>query len=261
MKFQKEKLSSKNQSAVKALDIIELLANQTEPMRLQEISTQLKMNVSTALRFLISLTECGYVQQDQESLKYYLTFKICSLANKVSENIHLYHIALPFMKKVAERLDESVCLAIEQDMAVVYIGTLSRPNQMLRSMQRIGNRAPMHCTGVGKLLLLSHDENYIDQMTALKGLTSFTPNTITTRERLLDELSSVRRQDYAFDMEECELGAYCIAVPIRDYTQKVIAGLSVTGPSTRFTEERVHENIPFLTEQAKKLSRLLGYEE
>ncbi len=259
MENEKTKLSLKNQSAVKALDIVELLADNVEPMRLLDISEQLKMNASTALRFLASLVACGYVQQNPDTLKYYLTFKICAIANKVSENIHLYDIAQPFMKRVADKYDESVCLAIEQDMTVVYIGVMQRPDHMLRSMQRIGNRAPMHCTGVGKLLLLNHDEAYIDKMIESKGLTSFTSNTITTRQGLLDELAGARELDYAYDKEECEIGAHCIAVPIRDYTGKVIAAMSITGPTSRLTEEKMNEHIPFLLLQANELSELLGY--
>jgi DNA-binding IclR family transcriptional regulator len=261
MENEKAKGPLKNQSTVKALDIIELLAYNIDPMRLQDISESLKMNASTALRFLESLAACGYVKQNPETLRYYLTFKICSIANKVSENIHLYDIAQPYLKRVSAQFDESVCLAIEQDMTVVYIGVVQRPDQMLRSMQRIGNRAPMHCTGVGKLMLLNHEDEYIDKMIESKGLQAFTANTITTREQLQKEIARIREQGYSWDDEECEIGANCIAVPIFDYTRKIIAGMSVTGPTSRLTKEKMRELIPFLLEQAQELSRILGYDQ
>lgn len=261
MAIAKEKLTLKNKSAVKALDVIEFIAsNKNEPMRLQDIASGLSMNVSTVLRFLTALHECGYVQQDPDTLRYNLTFKICSISNKVSSNLRLYDIALPVMKKIASKMNESVCLAVEQDMSVVYIGIVNGPDQMLRTMNRIGNRAPLHCTGVGKLLLLNHSEEYIDKMIAIKGLPVYTTNTISTKEALMKELDDVHRKRHAYDNEECEIGARCIAVPIFDYTQKIIACISVTGTIFRMTDEKLNQNLDFLLDEAYKLSVKLGYD-
>jgi DNA-binding IclR family transcriptional regulator len=262
MELPKEKSTVKNKSAVKALDVIEYLAAcNNEPMRLQDIAAGLNMNVSTVLRFLTALCECGYAQQDPSTLRYYLTFKICSIANKVSSHVHLYDIALPIMKQIAAAYNESVCLAIEQDMTVIYVGLVPGPDQMLRTMQRIGNRAPMHCTGVGKLLLLNYSEEDIDRMIRNKGLVTFTQNTISTKEDLMQELKEVRRRGYAYDNEECEIGARCIAVPIRDYTHRIVACISVTGPIFRMTDEKLNQNMNYLIKQSRELSNMLGYYE
>lgn len=260
MESPKKKSTIKNKSAVKALDIIEYLAyGNNEPMRLQDIATSLSMNASTALRFLTALCECDYVRQDPETLRYNLTFKICSVANMVSSNIRLYDIALPIMKQISSVYRESVCLAIEQNMMVVYIGVVEGPDQIIRTMQRIGNRAPLHCTGVGKLLLLNHTEEEIDRIIAEKGLKTFTPNTISTKEALLKELEEVRRNGFAFDNEECEIGARCIAVPIRDYTGKIIACISVTGTIFKMTDEMIFNNMNYLLSKSRELSNMLGY--
>ena len=131
---------------------------------------------------------------------------------------------------------------------------------MIKTMQRIGNRAPMHCTGVGKLLLLNHKESYIDKMIEKKGLQKFTDNTITTKRELLKELETVRKQGYAFDNEECEIGARCISLPVRDFSGKVVAGISVTGPIFRMDEIINEKNIEYLKQVALEASRKLGYE-
>ena len=254
-----EKTGVKNQSVLKALDIIEYLAQSgNEPKRLQDIAKGLSMNASTVLRFLTALGERGYLQQDPVSLRYSLTMKICSISNQVSGSLHLFDVAEPFMRQVSEVFQESVCLAVEQNMEVVYIGVVQGPDQMLRTMQRIGNRAPMYCTGVGKLLLLNHSDSDITKLTE-KGMTAFTKNTITTREELLKELHEVYLRGYAFDNEECEIGARCVAVPLRDYTRKVVAALSVTGTIFRLTDEKLRDNLPYLRDQAEALSRKLGY--
>ena len=143
---------------------------------------------------------------------------------------------------------------------MVYIEVVPGPDQMIRTMQRIGNLAPMHCTGVGKLLLLNHKESYIDKMIEKKGLQKFTDNTITTKRALLKELETVKKQGYAFDNEECEIGARCISLPVRDFSGKVVAGISVTGPVFRMDEIINEKNIEYLKQVALEASRKLGYE-
>ncbi len=256
----KEKTSKKNQSVEKVFSIIEYLSQKEGPQRLQDIANDLGMNSSTVIRFLSTLQGCGYVDQERDTLKYYLTYKICAIANKVSSNIELRGALRPFAKEIADNLKESVCLAIEQDMNVVYIEVVSGPDQMIKTMQRIGNLAPMHCTGVGKLLLLNHEENYIDKMIERKGLQKFTDNTITTKRELLKELAAVEKQGYAFDNEECEIGARCISLPIRDFSGNIIAGISVTGPVFRMNEIINEKNIAYLKQVAMEASLFLVYD-
>ncbi len=250
-----------NQSATKTLTVIEYLAScDNEPQRLHDIADGLSMNASTVFRFLQALIDNGYVQQDPASARYSLTTKICAVAHRVSSNIHLYDLALPIMKRLAGEFMESVCLAIEQDMTVVYIGVIQGPGQMLRTMQFIGNQAPMHCTGVGKLLLLNYSEKDMDALITRKGLPSFTLNTITSKEALLVELAQARQLGYAFDNEECEIGARCIAVPARDYTRKIVAALSVTGPIFRMTNDKLMSKLDVLVQAGAELSHALGYD-
>ena len=128
----KEKASKKNQSVEKAFAIIEYLSTKQGPQRLQDIANDLDMNSSTVIRFLSTLQGCGYVDQERETLKYYLTYKICFIANKVSSNIELRDVLRPYVREIAGALKESVCLAVEQDMNVAVSYThLLRPSLYL----------------------------------------------------------------------------------------------------------------------------------
>ena len=256
-----ESLSEKktNQSVEKVFTIIETLAEAGEPMRIQEISTALSMSTSTVFRFLTTLTKCGYILQDPDTSKYYLSFKICSIANKLDINSGLRDIARPFLRTLSKAFEESVCIAIEQDMSMVYLDVVEGQGQILRTMQRIGNIAPMHCTGVGKLFLTEYSLNKLNKMISMKGLTSFTQNTLNTKEKLMEELKLVKKTGYAYDNEECEIGARCVAAPIRAYDGRIIAGISVTGPSFRMTDELINKNLSHLIETATLISRALGY--
>lgn len=254
------KSAKANQSAEKVLNIIEILSKQNESVRLQDLAKKLDMNASTTLRFLTTLQNKGYVAQEKETLRYYLTFKICSIANNVSSHISLRDIAINYLKELSNIFLEPVNLCIEEDMVVVYIDVVNGSNQGLRTMQRIGNVAPMHCTGVGKLMLLNYDNRQIDKLIIKKGLQPFTDFTITTKEALLTELAIIKKQGYAYDNEECEAGVRCIAMPVKDYSGKTVAAISVSGPTFRMTDEYINSKLHYLFEAAMQISMHLGYE-
>ncbi len=247
-----------NQSAEKTMRIIEFLAEHNRPMRLIDIAGNLGLNTSTTLRFINTLVTMGYVEQESASSKYYLTYRICSISNKIYSKTSLRDIVNPYLKELAGKTGESVCLAVEQSRQVVYIDVADGPDQMVKGMQRIGNIAPLHCTGIGKLLLLNYTAAELDDLIAEKGLTGYTGNTIVTREKLMKELDKVRADGYAFDNEECEIGARCIAFPIYDFTHKIIAGFSITGPINRISDAFINAHIPLLKSISEEISRKLS---
>jgi len=248
-----------NQSTDKALDIIELLAVAEEPLRLQTIAERLNMNASTALRFINSLKRRGYVMQENDTPKYYLSMKICSLSYNVLKSNNIAKLAAPYLASVSEVFRECACLSKESDMSVLYIGMHDGPDRMLRTFSYIGKVAPMHCTGSGKLFLMEYNQERIEEYYLRKGLPMLTPHTITSLPRLMDELRKIHGRGYSLDDEECELGTRCVAVPVRDYTGRIVAAMSVTGPSNRMTQEKIDAHIDSLIEAADGVSKLLGY--
>lgn len=257
--MRRENLTPGNQSTTKAMAIIELLAENQTPMRLRDISQELRLNASTAARFLASLQGCGYVDQEPESQRYYLTYKICRIANQVSGRTSLQSVTHPYLVALSGQFHEALCVSVEQDMTMVYIDVAASQDQTLLSVQRVGNVSPMHCTGNGKLLLLNYSDQKLDRLIETRGLHRHTEHTITTREGLTQELEAIRSRGFAYDNEECEAGVRCVAFPIRDYTGSVIAGISVTGPVVRMTDAAIQSFQGRLEETAAEISRAMGY--
>ncbi|MDR2527886.1 MAG: IclR family transcriptional regulator [Synergistaceae bacterium] len=247
-----------NQSSDKLLLLLEIMTQQSESLRLQDIARLCGMNVSTALRFIKALRNRQYVEQDADTGRYYLTFKLCALAQNVSTFFDMRSLVRPFLRSVAQTFSESCNLAIERDMTVVYIEVEKGPAKTLMSTQRIGNVAPLHCTGVGKLFLTEYSPAALEQMAAVKGLARYTDRTITDLTALKAELDNVKRAGYAFDNEECEDGARCIAAPLRDYTGRIKAGVSVSGPVVRMTDKHVFLHLPHLLDAAERISSRMG---
>ncbi len=255
---QEHKLTAPNQSSDKLLTLLEILSVQPEPVRLQELAWQASMNTSTVLRFLMTLEKRGYVVQDGDTGRYSLTFKLCGIADNIKVHTDIRNICLPYMKNVSQYFGETVNFSVEEDRAVVYLEVVQCAWQALCTTQRIGKGAPLHCTGVGKLFLLNYSEEQIMSLYRKKGFRKYTERTLCTVEQIKEQLMEIRERGYALDDEECEIGMRCVAVPIKDYSGKVVAGLSISGPTTRMIWENIEPKMDYLLEVSEEISRRLG---
>lgn len=255
-----KKRSRLNQSVEKTIQIIETMANAPGSMRLHDIATGCDIPPSTALRLVNTLLVYGYINQDRDTQRYALSLKFARLGDRVSEQVSLREVAHPLLVKLSSRCLESVTLACEEDWELVYMDVVDGPDDRLTVRRRIGLRAPLHATGTGKLLLLNYDGNQLEEYITRKGLPGLTPYTITTRQALLAALDEARRRDYAMDDEEYELGTRGLAVPIRDYSGRIIAGVAVYGPISRMAWERVEMLLPMLRSVADHVSNWMAYD-
>jgi IclR family transcriptional regulator, KDG regulon repressor len=254
------KAVKRNQSVEKVMRIIERMAETRGPMRLQDVSHFAELPASTTLRFLNTLMQMGYVTQSEENQRYSLTFKLCGIAEQIRTSYGIRDIIHPALEELTQEIGESSCLAVEESREVVYVDVVEGPGSMLQTLQRIGKRAPLHSTGVGKSLLLNYSPAEIVSLEEEMGLPALTRNTIRSVGELKKELEKVAKQGFAMDDEECEEGVRCVAAPIRDYTGKVVCSVSISGPISRMNGERVEEVARRLGEKAAWLSTRLGYQ-
>lgn len=254
-----QKLSKANQSVEKTLQIIEVLAGEREPLRLAELSKRVEMPASTVLRMINTLVEHGYAYQDTQSLRYGLTLRFAQIGHMISTQLRIRDVVHPYLMELSRATGESTCLAIEEDMEVIYIDVVDGADGMLKIMQRIGKRAPLHSTGVGKLMLTKYSPEKLNQLAQAKGLAVLTPHTLTSVQDLARELNIIAKQGYAVDDEECELGARCVAAPILDFENRIVAAISVSGPVSRITRKRVSELAPMVMGAANTISEMMAY--
>lgn len=249
----------KNQSVERVLDIIEIMSKHGEPIRLNDLSEALEMSPTTIYRFLQTLMNRGYVQKDEETTKYFLTLKLKYFSGMIMNNYNLSKIVYPYLKKIAEETGELASLVIKEDNMAVYIDKCDGSKSMIKTLHRIGNRAPLYCTGVGKVFLADLPAEKYKEIVSNGGpLEKLTVHTITDLNDLEVELKQIKETDISYDNEECEIGAKCIAVPIRDYTGSVIAAMSVSGPTSRMTEENLDKIKVKLLEASINISEVLG---
>lgn len=246
------------QSVKRALSILGILSRHPDGLGVTEIANKLDVAKSTAFRLLFTLLEEGYVQKDPQTEQYRLGLKLLHLGNEVAKSLDLRRVAHPHLKKLVELTGETTHLAIYDKGEIVYIDKIES-NATIRMYSQIGLRAPAHCTGLGKAILSCLPEEEIDRLIATKGLNKFTENTLVTKESLMKALREAREAGYTFDDEEHELGVRCAAAPIFNHEGKVVAGVSIAGPTTRLSRETVRRFAPLVKAVALDISGELGF--
>lgn len=247
-----------SQSSMRLLDIIECLADASGPVRLQEIAKKTGIAQSTVSRYLTSLEASNYVYKDVETHRYALTWRIMRLSRNLGSQLSLRNITTPFTNGLANELKRGVCLVIEHDAQCLYLDCIESP--LSRTLQRIGKNAPLHATGSGKIILSTKSEAELNRYIAEEGLMQYTKYTITNPDVLRAELNKIRKNDYALDEEECEIGLRCISCPLRDYTGSIIAAVSIFGSKETMSDNQIFGVIlPRLRNAANEISSRLGY--
>lgn len=245
-------------SVSRTLDIITLVSSIKGGMGVTDISKQIDINKSSVYRILSTLVNYGYIEQDSETKRYKLGYKFLEVSSKLLESIDLRAEARPYLQKLENETNEVIHLVVSDQDEVVYIEKLEG-NETLRMHSKVGKRAPMHCTSVGKAILAHWSSSVVLDILERKGMPMHTDKTITNKDALLQELIKVKQKGYALDLEENEYGITCIAVPILDHLGKVFAAISISGPTTRMTVERLDQLQERMLEIGKQISVRLGY--
>ncbi|CAH0344345.1 IclR family transcriptional regulator [Bacillus sp. CECT 9360] len=246
-------------SVSRALDIITLVSSKKGGLGVTEIANQIDINKSSVYRILTTLVQYGYVEQDMETGRYKLGYKFLEVSSKLLDSIDLRSEAKPFLQELENFTNEVIHLVVYDQGEVVYIEKLEG-NETLRMHSKVGKRAPMHCTSVGKAILAHLPSSVVLDILERKGLPVHTDKTITDKDEFIQELNQVKQRGYALDLEENETGITCIAVPIFDHLGKAIAAVSISGPTIRMTEERLNELQTQMQRIGKQISTRLGYE-
>ncbi|MCM3569253.1 IclR family transcriptional regulator [Neobacillus mesonae] len=245
-------------SVSRALDIIHIVGLNRDGIGVTEISNQMDINKSSVYRILSTLVQYGYMEQDPETGRYKLGYKFLDISSKLLDSIDLRSEAKPFLRELEQETNEVIHLVVFDRGEVVYIEKLEG-NETLRMHSKVGKRAPMHCTSVGKAIMSHLPTSVVLEILERKGMPKHTDKTITDQDSLLKELMKVKQKGYALDMEENEYGIRCIAAPIFDHAGNVCASISISGPAFRMTDERLGLLSHKMIEVGNRISLRLGF--
>jgi DNA-binding IclR family transcriptional regulator len=258
------------QTVTNALRMLEVFHSETE-LGVSDLARRLGLHKNNAFRLLATLELAGYIQQTPSTELYHLGPRCLELGQAFARSHSLMDRARPILRSLAAENGETSHLGVLSGHEVVHLdGAL--PDQLVLSGLRVGTRLGAHCTALGKVLLageLGHrgagattasgTEAWLQALLSGRSLRQHTPATLADPEKLVEELRAVELRGYATDVEEYAPGLRCVAAPVRDGSNRVVAAISLSGPATRLDEEALHGPIAAaVTRAADRLSAAIG---
>ncbi|WP_298438524.1 IclR family transcriptional regulator [Geobacter sp.] len=242
-----------------ALDLLEQFHDDVDELGVTELSKRLKLHKNNVFRLLATLESRGYIEQNRVTENYRLGLKTLELGQTFIRQMGILRQSRPVLEALVAECNETAYVAILKEQSIVYLDVVET-DMTVRVVPRVGSRLPAYATAAGKVQIASLTDEELDSFFPNKELKGFTPNTITDKDTLKKELKRVVEIGYAIDNEELDIGVRCVAAPIRDYTRRIIGAVSLSGPSMRFTDERMEkELIPLVRKAADEISMKLGY--
>ena len=245
-------------SASRVLEILEFVVahNATRPT-FTAILNQFNIPKSSLSYLLQELVNQNYINYDPASRAYYPGLKLIQLSAACLNNSNIFEEILLGIKKLSDATGETAHAAVLSGRYITYISKVQGKEYFgLRTL--VGLQLPAHATAVGKLLLSSLPESKFEELMQGVTLEKITENTTSDIVRLRKELKIIQQQGFALESQESTIGACCVAGPIFDNTNKMIAAISVTFLASRATQKRFQEYTLRVTAAAKSISQLLG---
>ena len=244
-------------SVERALSILSLFISKNE-MNLTEISQIIDLPQSTTYRLLVTLAGLGFVERSVEKGNYRLGAICLALGDTFLQNNDLHQRAYKSLVDLRDQSGESVHLGLLEGTELVYLEKLQGLHSIGLMSSRIGGHSPVYCTGLGKAQLAYLDESTVRDILSKVNLTSYTENTITDIDHIINDLIKVREAGYAVDKEEHERGVGCIACPVFDH-KGVVAAISLSGPIDRVLNSQSRDEFVRLVKQtARDISIKMG---
>lgn len=239
----------------RGFELVEHIVEEGGPVSIREMMDLTGLNRSTVYRYLSVLVKRRYVQADPQNRGYSPGCRILELSGSILRSFNVRNIARPHLLALSNALSLTGHLAIRDNDQILYLDKVET-QRSLPIISRIGSRAPLYCTSLGKVFLAFEEPTVVSELYSKLAFTRRTENTITDIDHLKRELDSVRKNGYAVDNEENELGVFCMACPVFGVAETICAAISVTGLKRQFVQ---HDQIADrLTEAAGAISSALG---
>ena len=244
-------------SLEKALIILRLMIEERQPLSLTEIGKKLNFGKGTVHRILATLKSHQFVRQDPKTLRYGLGFMAAEMSTAVNAEDYIVKIIRPHLKKLSESCSEAISASVLEFNEIRYIARFES-SEPLRVSIGEGTRFPAHCTATGKVLLSALSNEQLEKMyVGREKILKLTKKSIGSFTRLLRELKQIRNENLAFDFEEALVGVNCVARPIHDSKNKILIAISISGPVSRMTKQKMLDFAQLLQVTSTEITKQL----
>ncbi len=241
-----------------AIELMDCFSKDEPYLGVREAARMTGIPSSTAGRVLASLKEIGLLVQDMETRQYALAGKVLAWAEVYTATVDVRRVALPFIYDLQRLTGETISLYILEGTERVCVERLES-EQNVRMVARVGRYLPLHAGSAGKLFLAYMTEEQRESVLENEPRKVFTPMTIIDAGELRKQCKMIREQGYALSHGEWTADASGVAAPIFNQRGQMISALTVSGPTQRFTPDKVEKFANNCKRTALQISRLLGY--
>jgi DNA-binding IclR family transcriptional regulator len=246
--------TNKSSTALRAFQVLETVAKDGSPLSVTEISRRIGLDRATCYRMLRTVEEAGYLVRDAETKNFRMSRRVVSLAKHLLAEDEDRLLVSQTLKRISAASGETSHYSeLDRDSAILT--QRSKGTQLVAVDFQIGERTPLHMTSVGKAILAFQSPDFVKAYLK-KPLPRSTQHTITDAGALTAELDRVRATGIAYDRYELALGMKCVAVPTRETNRAVRAGISISGPDSRFTDAKLAELGELITAEVDVLQRM-----
>ena len=255
----RDKATGSVEAIERAVQVLDSFSVEQPELGVAEVARHLGMKRSTVHRALVSLEAGGLLRQDPTTQKYALGPKVLSLAKVFQSHFSLPAVALPAMRALRDRCNETVALHVLEEGRRSCIMQVESRHDLRRIYQNLGSSLPLHAGSPSRVLMAYLSEDEARALLEAEGLERYTPITITEIEQYMVEMREARRLGYAMSFGEHSPGINSICVAILDSRGTAVAAVNISGPQVRLSEARMLEYLPFLRETTRSISRQLGF--
>jgi DNA-binding IclR family transcriptional regulator len=246
------------QSVDRALEILIFLQNEGKETSVTKIANDMGIYKSTVHRTLMTLEARGFVSRNPSTEKYWLGSRLFGLGKSVEDKLGLTELIRPYAKRLSQKYNEVVNISVlERNPGLPYRSLLvlkeMSDTQLLSVNPAVGSSIDCHCSSVGKSLLAFCEDVDLSVYRDAE-LAAYTEKTIASYPELLAEIEKVRKQGYAMDCDEQEIGLTCIGAPIFKRNGTALAAISLSGPTSRLLSGDVEEKIAAVRKTAAEIS-------
>jgi len=245
------------QSVDRALSILETLAEDDEGYRLSDLAIRTGLSTSTVHRLLATLESRRFVQFDRTDSKWHVGSRAFTVGATFARRRNFTTQAIPYLRKLRDLTRETANLAVVDDEFIVVL-TRMESREIMRSLTQVGGRVAMVTSGVGKAVLATYSDEDVGAVIRHHGMPRLTEKSIVRPSDLFKELATVRKQGFAIDDEEAQMGLRCVAAVVYNALAEPLAAISVSGMTSRITDQRLAEVGRMVREVAAELTAALG---
>jgi IclR family acetate operon transcriptional repressor len=245
------------QSVDRALSIIETLAEDDEGYRLSDLAVRTGLSTSTVHRLLATLEKRRFVQFDRYVSKWHVGAQSFAVGATFARRRNFTAQAIPYLRKLRDQTRETANLAVVDDESIIVL-TRMESREIMRSLTKVGGRVAMVASGVGKAVLATYSDEDVNAIIRRQGMPRLTEKSIVRPGELFRELQAIRRRGYAVDDEEARIGLRCVAAVVYNDCGEPLAAISVSGMTSRLTDDRLPVLGTIVQEVATELTAALG---